>query len=248
MPVMAAFDQGQTPTITFVNKATIPLGVNFDALIGALQKQVTRDFAPVWGDPANLKQADMPVKGTWTMLFVDDAGVPDALGFHDLLKGFPVSYVSVKAILAAGEDVGVTASHELLEMLEDADVSGWKLNPKTKLLWAWEMCDAVEETVYLIDGVKVSNFIYPSFFESWRAADSTKFDYMGELASPYGLLHGGYTLLLKSGRMSQRFAHLSDHPTNQHMAIAFGSEEKKKRFLKEDRRLHRSEFRLSPLG
>ena len=34
--IMAAFDHGQVPTIACINKATVPLGVNFDRLMGSL--------------------------------------------------------------------------------------------------------------------------------------------------------------------------------------------------------------------
>jgi len=34
---MAAFDQGQVPTIACINKATVPLGVRFDELVNAHQ-------------------------------------------------------------------------------------------------------------------------------------------------------------------------------------------------------------------
>lgn len=40
--VMAAFDQGANPTIACINKATVELGVDFDALIAALQKFLPR--------------------------------------------------------------------------------------------------------------------------------------------------------------------------------------------------------------
>jgi hypothetical protein len=38
------------------------------------------------------------------------------------------------------------------------------------------MCDTVEGEEYLIDGVAVSDFVYPSFFESWHKPNSVKFD------------------------------------------------------------------------
>jgi hypothetical protein len=52
--IRAAFNQGGTPTIACINKATIPLGVNFDKLVSVLQKFVDTTFGPVWGAPAKL--------------------------------------------------------------------------------------------------------------------------------------------------------------------------------------------------
>ena len=53
-PVFGAFNQGIIPTIACFNKATVDLGVNFDALIAAMQVYVDKYVAPVWGTPAKL--------------------------------------------------------------------------------------------------------------------------------------------------------------------------------------------------
>src|SRR5207253_607227 len=92
----AAFGQGgQFPTIGCVNLATTPLGVDFDKLIAALQKFLDEHFVPIWGYPAKLVKYPS-VKAIpadqWQFLFMDDADVAGALGYHDLTKkGQPVS-------------------------------------------------------------------------------------------------------------------------------------------------------------
>jgi hypothetical protein len=53
-PTFGAFNQGGLPTIACFNKASISLGVDFDALIAAMQAYVDRYVAPVWGTPAKL--------------------------------------------------------------------------------------------------------------------------------------------------------------------------------------------------
>ena len=53
-PVFGAFNQGVIPTIACFNKAATPLGVDFDALIAAMQVFVDQDVVPVWGTPAKL--------------------------------------------------------------------------------------------------------------------------------------------------------------------------------------------------
>ena len=40
----AAFDQGQVPTIACINKSTVSLGVDLEALVAALQKFVGRSL------------------------------------------------------------------------------------------------------------------------------------------------------------------------------------------------------------
>ena len=41
-PILGAFNQGEIPKIACFNKATIPLGVDFDDLIAAMQEYVDK--------------------------------------------------------------------------------------------------------------------------------------------------------------------------------------------------------------
>ena len=160
-----AFNQGKFPTIAFVNLATAPLGTDLSKLVAALNKQMQRDFVPIWGYPATLYSAQNAKPGEWQVVFLDDADAANALGYHDLTKdGQPVSKVFVKTTVAAGQKVSVTASHELLEMMIDPGAQLWAQNSNGRF-YAYEMCDAVEDEEYEIDGVPVSDFLYPSFFE-----------------------------------------------------------------------------------
>lgn len=226
----AAFNQGQFPVIAMINQATVPLGVDFDKLVVALQKFLDTAFVPVWGYPAKLLKAKAPSPGQWAMVFMDDADEAGALGYHDLtIDGQPVSKVFVKTTLAAKEKVSVTACHELAEMLIDPGCQLWA-DRGNGTLYALEMSDAVEETTFTIDGITMSNFVFPSFFEPWRKAGSVKFDYLGKVKQPFQTLPGGYQITMKNGRQGQ----------------VFGSADKARRFAKEDRRMHRSDYRLRP--
>jgi len=46
-PTFGAFNQGGTPKVACFNKATVVLGVNFDALIAAMQVFVDKYVVPV---------------------------------------------------------------------------------------------------------------------------------------------------------------------------------------------------------
>jgi hypothetical protein len=223
----AAFNQGAAPTITMINKATVGLGVDFGKMVSALQTFLDTAFVPVWGTPAKLVIAKDFQAGNWAIVFLDNADVANALGYHDLTKdGQPVSYVFVKTTISAGEKVSVTACHELCEMLVDPAVNLWA-DRGNGTVYAYEMCDACEEMTFKVDGVDMSDFVYPSFFEGFRKKGSVKFDHLGKVTSPFQTLKGGYQITMKEGKQGQ----------------IFGSEAKRKRFAKEDRRLHRSGFR-----
>jgi hypothetical protein len=219
--------QGGAVTVACINKATIGLGVDFDKLTAALQKCYDQHFLPVWGYPLKLYNTDKAKPSDWQLVYFDTADVADALGYHDLTKnGQPVSKVFVKTTLAANELVSVTACHELFEMAIDPIANLWaEADDGTE--YAYEMCDAVEEDTFLVDGIQMSNFVHPSWFEPFKHPPGTKFDHLGLLKKPFSMTKGGYVIIKKKGKVSEVFA----------------SKAKEKRFDKEDRTDHRSEFR-----
>ena len=53
----------------------------------ALQIQVSRDFAPIWGSDADLTfipRAVQPPGGVWWLVILDNSDQAGALGYHDL--------------------------------------------------------------------------------------------------------------------------------------------------------------------
>jgi hypothetical protein len=227
-PVFAAFDKGQTPTIAVFNKATTPLGLDLDAFVAALQKFVVDCVVPVWGTPATLIRTNDFQVGKWAMVFLDTADAPGALAYHDLTPdGFPLAKVFVKTILDAKSSLSVAASHELVEMLVDPAINLWTVGPTNGTFYAYESADPVEESFFSLDRFDMTDFVYPSYFEGFRKAGSTQFDYLRKVNRPFQLLAGGYQIVFKNGKETQ----------------IYGSKAKAKRFRKEDRLGHRSESR-----
>lgn len=226
--LFGAFNQGALPIIAVMNKATIPLGVDFDKLIAAMQMYVGAYLYPVWGCKARLvKTADF-MPGAWAMVFLDDADAPNALAYHDLTPdGLPLMKVFVKTTLQAGDMVSVSASHELAETMIDPAINLLAAHLTQDLLVAYETCDPCEAEVFGINGIPMSDFVYPSYFESFHAPHSVKFDHMGRITAPFTILPGGYLITLQGGRWGQ----------------IFGSVRKSLLFAREDRRGHRSELR-----
>jgi len=203
----AFFDQGQTPTIACVNKASVPLGVDWAKLVAALDSYA-KTFATVWGTPCSVVDAgtgDIPA-GNWALVFLDTADAPGALGYHDLTPdGMPLSKIFVKTTIDDGEKVSVTASHELAEMLVDPGIQMGAVGPDGRTWYAYETADAVEAESFDIDGIAMSNFVYPSWFEGFRKPHSTQFDHLGSCVRPFELKKGGYISIFKNGRWSQIF-------------------------------------------
>jgi hypothetical protein len=227
-PTFGAFNQGGMPTIACFNKASTPLGVDFDALIAAMQAFVDQYVMPVWGTPAKLVKSRGFVKGAWAMVFLDNADQPGALAYHDLTPdGLPQSKVFVKTTLDNHDLVSVSASHELVEMLVDPAINIMTTGPDPKVMYAYESADPVEQLTFKVNGIPMTDFVYPSYFEVFHKAGSVRFDQLKKVSKPFQILAGGYQIIFKNGKWSQIFASAS----------------KKKRFDREDRRGHRSEQR-----
>ena len=226
--VFGAFNQGVIPTIACFNKASTPLGVNLDALITAMQAYVTDHITPVWGTPAKLVKSSDFIKDAWAMVFLDTADQPGALAYHDLTPGgLPLSKVFVKTTLDDKQLVSVSASHELVEMLVDPAINMMTTGPDPKTMYAYESADPVEDLSFKVNGIDMSNFVYPSYFEVFRKPNSVQFDHQKAVSRPFQILSGGYQIIFKSGKWKQ----------------VFGSKAKERSFGKEDRRGHRSETR-----
>jgi len=227
-PKFGAFNQGETPTIACFNKATTPLGVDFSALISAMQGFVDKYVAPVWATPAKLVKSTGYVKGAWAIIFLDDADQPGALAYHDLTPdGLPQSKVFVRTTIKNGDLVSVSASHELVEMLVDPAINMMTTGPDPKVVYAYESADPVEALSFKVNGIPMTDFVYPSYFEDFHKPGSVKFDYLNKVNKPFQILSGGYQIIFKNGKWSQTYASAS----------------KEKAFTREDRRDHRSEQR-----
>jgi hypothetical protein len=223
--VRAAFDQGQVPTIACFNKAKTPLGVNLAKLVSAMQTFVDQHVAPVWGTPAKLVKTTDFVKGGWAVVFLDDADQPGALAYHDLTpEGLPLSKVFVRTTIQNGDLVSVSASHELVEMLVDPAINMMTTGPDSRTMYAYETADPVEALSFKVDGIPMTDFVYPAYFEAFRKPGSARFDHLRKVKRPFQVLSGGYQIIFRSGKWSQ----------------TYGSKTKARAFRREDRRGHRS--------
>jgi len=229
-PKVSLSNKAYVPTIVCVNHATVPLGVNFTALIAAMQVYVDEHVAPIWGTRAKLVKGKDMRPGHWAMVFVDHADHARSLARHDLTPdGLPMARVFVKTTLADNNLVSVAASHELVEMLVDPSINMVTVRKGSKLVYQYESADPVEDLHFPVNGIAMTNFVYPSYFEEFHKPGSVKFDHMGVLRKPFEIHHSGYQGVMKDGKWS----------------AIHGSPEKKKRFAREDRRGHRSEQRVA---
>jgi hypothetical protein len=151
--------------------------------IRAVNRQIKEDFEPYWGFGARLRlegrsgrrrrgldQADM--RGDAVLYLRDVARIRDAEGYHaQNFEGIPYGFVFLELSQMLKEPWTTTLSHEALELLADPEanllVQGpHPAHPKRRVFHWFEMCDAVQDESYKIDGVHVSNFVLPLYFTS----------------------------------------------------------------------------------
>jgi len=160
----------------------------------ALQKQIARDAAPIWGLEASLSAfatlRDVPI-GYWPILIVDDIHDPNTAGFHLDRQGQPF------ALVEYGPSWSLTASHESLEMLVDPSgdrqVSGPSPVPEQgEVNFLVEVCDpsADAQFAYTIDGVLLSDFCTPAYFA--HAGAGQRYSFTGAITRPLEVLKNGY--------------------------------------------------------
>jgi hypothetical protein len=187
--------------ISVINSSTVLTDQQVSDVVPVLQKQVTQDFYPIWGVDAKLTfvpSAGDPDTSSWWLVILDDSDQANALGYHDITsEGLPLGKVFAGSDMKFGSNWTVTASHELLEMLGDPDINLTafvQTSDTAGTLYAYEVCDACEadQYAYKVDGVEVSDFVYPSWFESFRKKNSTQFDQQNKITQPFQLLTGGY--------------------------------------------------------
>jgi len=128
---------------------------------------------------------------------LDDPDQADALGYHDKTPaGLPFIKVFVKPTTEAGVSLSSVLSHEIVEELINSEIDSLALidnNDGTGTLVPQEGCDAVQANTYEVDGVQVSDFVLPSYFDTQSPGP---WDYLGALTGPMpALAAGGYTNL-----------------------------------------------------
>ncbi len=174
------------------------------AVAAALNTQVTRDLPQFWNVQATvefLPHAHKIPAGVWPVRLVKRLP-PGEGGFH--LDKHNQPYAEV---IATPEDAtwSIDASHETLEMLVDPsgnrmqssvaiEITDGKIQDGTgQFNYLVEACDPCEANTYgySIQGVLVSDFITPRFYDS-SAIPGTRYSFTGAIKAPRQILPGGY--------------------------------------------------------
>jgi hypothetical protein len=196
-----AYMSALTANIALVSDTQVVQASEVSIVAAALNKQVTRDFGPLWDIDATVSAFDklesVPVD-YWPVIIRDDINQPGAAGYHTDDNGQPFSLVQ------ADESWALTCSHEALEMLADPfgnrtvagspppgapdPVSGFD-----RVIYLVEVCDPCESNqfAYTSNGVTVSDFITAHYYDP-NGTSGFQFSFRGSIQAPHTVLDGGY--------------------------------------------------------
>jgi hypothetical protein len=181
--------------------------------IRAVNRQIAFDFKPHWHRSAELRlegpagrahdDTFLPeLRGDAILYLWDRVAAADALGYHERnAGGLPFGIVFTELSAALDEPWTVTLSHEALELIGDPEANRLVAgphpgDPKREVFHWYQMCDAVQDERYPIDGVWVSNFLLPLYFTA-SADVGGRNDFLGRLhhgrpLAPFGINPGCY--------------------------------------------------------
>ncbi len=179
--------------------------------VGAVQRQVHEDFAPLWATDATVRVTAAPsdarpnpeINDSDAVLYVanstaDPNGVQNAVGYHTRNHaGVPYGFVFVDIAAQVGEPWSITLSHEVLEAIADPEVNLLVVgphpqNPNGQVLRPYEVADPVQGDSYSIDGVTVSDFVTPLYFTALADNVDTQTDYLSTGVARFGVRPRGY--------------------------------------------------------
>jgi hypothetical protein len=187
--------------VALVSETTHVSFKHLTQVAAAAQKQVTRDFGPLWQVNATVDAFDslesVPVD-YWPVIIRDDINEPGAAGFHTDDQGQPFSLVQFDSGWA------LTTSHETLEMLADPfgsrtiagdpppQLEGLPDAPSLeRVVYLVEVCDPCETITYTVNGQHLSDFITPHYYDP-NTGPQVRYSFRGKIQAPHTVLDGGY--------------------------------------------------------
>lgn len=184
-----------------ISKAKVANFSELTRVSSAIQKQLIRDVAPIWGKYATIdafdRIEDVPY-GYHIIDVVAPQGNSNILGFHTFNMGFPTGTVNYAPDL----EWSLTASHECLEMLINPHVNEYIVGdlpypdfPVKRVAFCVEICDPCQhiDNAYTCNGLRVSDFITPDYFSPLVDAN-IRGSFSGKITKPRTLLPGGYQI------------------------------------------------------
>lgn len=191
------------------NRSTIDTSeIPMKAIEDAIARQL-KEFAAVWGSVTWDITNDLNRQG-FRVVLRDYTHDKDALADHWRVDGRPTATVYARDILRltkgswtkGSNSVSASVSHEVVELLADP-VACYYVDGLDDWMYALEVADPVQDDYYNIDGIAVSNFTYPDYWNPWgKKTRLQKLDRMGKITRSFEVRDGGYLVRYKGRRRS----------------------------------------------
>jgi len=158
-------------------------------IAAAVTAQMNDEVAEEWGCSVTFRvgAADASdVKPNEIACLIKDSlpEAPGAAAYHDrLANGAPVAYFAREDYTSHTQgtsSLSVDISHECIETIGDPGANRWADILGDGSEKALELCDQVQNTIYSVNGVSVSNFLLNSAFDPGASAP---WDHMGVMKS-----------------------------------------------------------------
>jgi hypothetical protein len=201
--------------IAILNQSSGTTGVtdaDVATMTAAIANQIQVDVAPAWDRaPATVTfytDASTVPAGAYGVAIVN--AIQDqpkgVLGYHAENWGVVATdpeFANGAQVLTGDWSVSSTLSHEVLEMFIDPACNLWAVNGQGSA-YSLEVCDPVEAPTYTVNGVSVSNFVTPSWFDPLPPAGA-RFDNKGQVTAPFTIAAGGYANYVNGGQVKQQW-------------------------------------------
>jgi hypothetical protein len=194
----------------------IPTRVMLQAA-AAIQKQITRDFTPFWGLRVTVDAFEdlesVPSDYHPIVVFAASEELVQKLEYAvgeeraaDIVDDFERGRTSGLhmnsytrqpfALVAASDTWSVTLSHEALEMVTDPFgnrliAAAHPFDARRRVRYLLEVCDPCQAVWYPVNGVPVSDFYSPRYFDP-VLPDRDRYSFTGAIEHPLEILEGGY--------------------------------------------------------
>lgn len=207
-------------------------------LANVIALQIQRDVAPDYGremasvllkcdeNDSHLRAHGIDPDSCETVGIFDDQDQPNVLGYHD--KGpnglpFGKAFAMVDGQPVSLESLSVTASHEGCELFINPDGDDVKFGSGDNVGRFLEICDAVEDVAYMIEGYPVSDYVLPAWFE---AGAPGPYSYVSRaciaaknpppISAPLTRTQGGYVIELQGTNVTTDPPERADLPSKAH--------------------------------
>ena len=183
-----------------------------ERVANAIEQQLNNHVAPHYGGGYAMRvgTATDIKAGEIVCALVDSLpAAPGAVAYHDVNgNDVPTVYLAlslVSSVMNGSSSLSSALSHEACETAGDPGCNLWAQADNGRL-HARELSDACQSNFYDIDGVSVSDFLLPSF---WDVSGKAPYCYTAsqgsgpDMSGPLKVAAGGYEIIMHGGSESQ---------------------------------------------